>query len=406
MRKKMAFVSALLTLCLLAAGACAGGNEANVRYFATPEPAAMDMEQDLATQMNSSRSDVSLFTYGGSGNDALIDMAVSEDGRIVMTGYTDSNDGTLGSRTKTGRTGWALCVNSQGDVLWSFCSRQGVHDTMSHPVFHEDGSVTVLLEAEMGGTQEIEMISLSREGGVNWRRTLVQEDKLFLATLKWQSDRGYIIGRGMTDEGMAKETLRFRWDGARDEAFLPDTQAVQCTAGDYAVRLINQVGWFGRMDETGRFAPLSQVFIQGDDRMLYGNVTKLLALEDGAVGCGYLMTDPDGDQAQTGRITRWNALGQVVFDNVLDCGPLASIARIPGGYAATACAWDGEYGAPSLSLIVLNEQGNEVRRRALDGANQSTTCPVLALPDGYIAVLHTIEDSKGHTDAQLMRFKL
>ena len=57
------------------------------------------------------------YTYGGSGSDALDELAVSGDGRIVMTGYTNSSDGTLASRTKTGRSGWVLCVDAQGNAV-------------------------------------------------------------------------------------------------------------------------------------------------------------------------------------------------------------------------------------------------------------------------------------------------
>ena len=114
------------------------------------------------------------YTYGGSGSDALDELAVSGDGRIVMTGYTNSSDGTLASRTKTGRSGWVLCVDAQGNVLWSFCSRRGTHDIMSSPVCHEDGSVTVILEAEDDTGTKKELIRLSRDGEVMHRSIMCQ----------------------------------------------------------------------------------------------------------------------------------------------------------------------------------------------------------------------------------------
>ena len=77
-----------------------------------------------------------VYTYGGSGHDQMSGGAVSTDGRIVVTGLTTSTDGTLSSRTKSGHTGWALCVDAQGNVLWSFCSRLGSGDRMDAPVFH------------------------------------------------------------------------------------------------------------------------------------------------------------------------------------------------------------------------------------------------------------------------------
>ncbi|MBR6569458.1 MAG: hypothetical protein IKK75_03295, partial [Clostridia bacterium] len=45
------------------------------------------------------------YVYGGSGFDSLGGVAVSADDRIVMTGITESSDGTLENRTKTGQCG-------------------------------------------------------------------------------------------------------------------------------------------------------------------------------------------------------------------------------------------------------------------------------------------------------------
>ena len=86
------------------------------------------------------------FTYGGSGHDILYEAAVSADGRIVLTGTTDSDDGTLSSRTKTGRSGWALCIDAEGHILWNYCTRIGSYDTLRYPVFRADGQVSMLLE--------------------------------------------------------------------------------------------------------------------------------------------------------------------------------------------------------------------------------------------------------------------
>ena len=104
------------------------------------------------------------YTYGGSGHDILYEAAVSADGRVVLTGTTDSSDGTLSTRTKTGRSGWALCIDTHGNVLWNFCTRIGSYDTLRHPVFLEDGSVAVLLNTSHSGLYEVEWILLDKDG--------------------------------------------------------------------------------------------------------------------------------------------------------------------------------------------------------------------------------------------------
>ena len=112
------------------------------------------------------------YTYGGSGHDILCDAAVSADGRIVLTGTTESSDGTLSSRTKTGRSGWALCIDMQGNVLWNYCTRRGSHDTLRYPVFLGDGSVAMLLDTSHDGLYEVVWILLDKDGSEIGRKTL------------------------------------------------------------------------------------------------------------------------------------------------------------------------------------------------------------------------------------------
>ena len=120
----------------------------------------------------SAHADTRSYTYGGSGHDILYEAAVSADGRIVLTGTTDSADGTLSTRTKTGRSGWALCIDTQGNVLWNFCTRRGSNDNLRYPVFLEDGSVALLLDTSHSGLYEVEWILLDKDGNQTDRRIL------------------------------------------------------------------------------------------------------------------------------------------------------------------------------------------------------------------------------------------
>ena len=109
-------------------------------------------------------ADTQSFTYGGSGHDILYEAAVGANGHIVLTGLTDSADGTLASRTKTGRSGWALCIDTEGSVLWNYCTRLGSYDTLRYPVFRADGSVSMLLETSHSGLYEVVWILLDQNG--------------------------------------------------------------------------------------------------------------------------------------------------------------------------------------------------------------------------------------------------
>ncbi|MBR6570332.1 MAG: hypothetical protein IKK75_07750 [Clostridia bacterium] len=104
------------------------------------------------------------YVYGGSGFDSLGGMAVSADDRIVMTGITESSDGTLETRTKTGQCGWVLCIDKNGEVLWNFCRHTAKYERMEAPAFHADGSVTVVFWTEQSGIGKLELIRLSPDG--------------------------------------------------------------------------------------------------------------------------------------------------------------------------------------------------------------------------------------------------
>ncbi|MBP3426855.1 MAG: hypothetical protein J6M47_01175 [Clostridia bacterium] len=163
----------------------------------------------------SAHAETRSYTYGGSGHDILYDAAVSADGRIILTGTTDSSDGTLSSRTKAGRSGWALCIDTQGNVLWNFCTRRGSHDSLRYPVFLEDGSVAMLLDTSHSGLYEVEWILLDRDGnqldrkildsrGTPW---LVRSDGVYHA-----DHSGYIV-RALNKKTTEQLSLLYTFDG-------------------------------------------------------------------------------------------------------------------------------------------------------------------------------------------------
>ena len=115
------------------------------------------------------------FIYGGSSVDYFLQAAVSPDGRIVMTGLTDSVDGVLSSRTGTGRAGWALCVDAEGNVLWSFTTQLSKYDMLRYPVFRADGSVTMLADTSPAGAYEVWWLHLDAQGQLIEKKRLRSE---------------------------------------------------------------------------------------------------------------------------------------------------------------------------------------------------------------------------------------
>ena len=149
------------------------------------------------------------FVYGGSGKDALPDIAVSPDGRIALVGYTESDDGTLSSRTKTGRSGWVLCVDAAGEVQWSFCRRNGDEDRMHDPVFHEDGTVTAVLESEFENVQVLEWMQFDRKGSVRSFGTLhmSHDQRVQIDIMGTYPGEGYVVREADSRTGVIRYLL-------------------------------------------------------------------------------------------------------------------------------------------------------------------------------------------------------
>lgn len=103
--------------------------------------------------------------YGGRGDEAILG-AVPCEGGLFAVGYTYSSDGDLSMRTRTGKTGWALRLDAQGEVVFSACSAHVGRDEMTSPFAHADGTFSCLLRGEEKGA---EWLRLSGEGKVTAR---------------------------------------------------------------------------------------------------------------------------------------------------------------------------------------------------------------------------------------------
>lgn len=149
------------------------------------------------------------YTYGGSEEDVLSDIAVSADGRIALAGYTASSDGTLSGRTKTGHSGWVLCVNAEGEVLWSFCRRQGNSDRMHDPVFHEDGTVTAVLESAFENVQVLEWLQFDWKGNVRSFGTLhmSHDPRVKIDIMGIYPGEGYVVREADSRTGIIRHLL-------------------------------------------------------------------------------------------------------------------------------------------------------------------------------------------------------
>ena len=349
------------------------------------------------------------YTYGGSGDDALGEVAVSGDGRIVMAGYTNSSDGTLSSRTKTGRSGWALCIDAQGNVLWSFCTRLGDHDILRAPVWQADGSLTLMLDSEwvVKGDQELELIRLDARGEVVSRKTLlkVNVDREGYIGFERATDEGYVLRQ--TDSALdGQRYALYDWDGEllreMNAALEKPSPAPHYARGEHhLIRVAGNMRVLFAIDGRGDEIALAQepMPVEGD---LPTHFDALLSLEDGgAVGAGYVKNGQRWFDGNKGLLMRWDAQGNRVFEWWMEQeSELFDILRTPGGFAALA--YDAQEGMPhghEWSLVFFDEQGVRVKSVPLGQATEAwdKAGRIAPLGDGGYVVVQVV--GGGNDDA-------
>lgn len=352
-----------------------------------------------------------VFTYGGSGDDVLSDMVVSADGRIVLAGYTSSTDGTLASRTKSGHTGWALCVDAQGEVLWSFCTRLGDHDFLCAPVLHEDGSVTLLIKSD-GSVSGFALVRLSADGEDMGRTKLTD-----ITGGIYVRDDGYALTQLSSDATFEWNAEEYRWDGFLPTRLYGWDGALLGTLEEWAGRVTNAAGRFSVQRREGE----SRVYRRGDDGQdaLFARIvgtawqggepvpfsaSGLLPLSDGGLALAGWATN-GATQRREGRFIRWDVQGQLIFDMCIPGWQLYSVTETASGFAATACAVpeSGMTGEQSRSVIFFDAQGIMGRVVELPSCDEATaSLPIATLPDGTLALLQQTDEVLLTRDTRLI----
>lgn len=185
------------------------------------------------------------YTFGGSGTDQLEYLAVGADGRMVMTGSSYSSDGALTGapeRDSGDRCGWATCIDAQGSTLWTFVTNVCDLEELRFPVLHEDGSVTMVLEARHEDyIDDCMLIRLDRSGQVLHSAVMTSE-RLTQNVVYRALDTGYEV---FVNHAAKPVYHLFDWDGqllsTRDAMSepTPSTEVFALKAGG-AVGLSNQ----------------------------------------------------------------------------------------------------------------------------------------------------------------------
>lgn len=338
--------------------------------------------------------EMNTYTYGGSGRDWLYHMAVSDNGFIALTGWTESADGTLANRTKKGRSGWLLVIDQQGKEIVNFCTRLGNHDNLEQPVFHEDGTLTVILFAEdasVGWTKH-ELIRMDMSGEVLSRRVIAEKgekDEHFISVIA-HDERGYILREiSYGEDGYCHYEL-YDYDGNHVRR-LDEWADVYAAADAHVIRPKMPDGkemWLYKRDENGEEIPQCSVFARREDQKWALMVDGFLSLPDGgAAMAGWILKENEAGEARVGLFTRWDAQGRLVSEMHTPDWGYGEMALRSGGFAATVYPWDETWANDSVWMIHLLDQ-NGVLQEAIeltsDAVGTGHDACIGALGDGAV----------------------
>lgn len=367
----------------------------------------------MAAACGAQAQNVSTYTYGGSYRDWLYQMAVSDNGYIALTGWTESSDGTLKNRTKKGRSGWLLVIDNEGKEIVNFCTRLGNHDNLSDPVFHEDGTLTAMLFAEDAnvGWVKYELIRLDMDGKVLSRKVVAQKgekDEHYI-TVVGRDERGYILQERMFGDGGYTRYEIVDYDGNR-AGRLDGWHQLYAIADAHVIHAQEEDGkemFLYRSDGQGGETQLCKVFDLREDHLRPVMYDGFLSLPDGgAAGCGWVLEEKDGDKTRIGLFTRWDAQGNIVSEMRTPGWGYGELALRPGGFAATAYPWDEGWQNDEVCTLYLLDQNGVMQGTVpltSDAQNTGHNACVGALGDGTIVTAHVIAENGEDTVVTVIR---
>lgn len=358
----------------------------------------------LALASSGAAQEVESYVYGGSSRDWLYHMAVSDNGYIALTGWTESSDGTLQNRTKSGRSGWLLVIDRDGKEIVNFCTRLGNHDNLCYPVFHEDGTLTVLLFAEdvNVGWVKYELLRLDMDAKVLSRKVIAhkgEKDEHFI-TVIGHDERGYILQERLYGDGGYTRCEIVDYDG-NGAGRLDNWYQVTAVADAHVIRAETEEGKeqvLCRVDEQGGETQLCKAYALREDNLRPVMYDGFISLPDGgAAGCGWVLEKDETKEERIGLFTRWDAQGRVISEMRTPGWSYGEMALRPGGFAATANPWDDEgwQNDAVWTLYLLDQNGVMQGTTALTGnaVNTGHNACVGALGDGTIVTAHVTPEN-------------
>lgn len=260
------------------------------------------------------------YTIGGSREDWATGFLVSEDGLIIVTGYTDSYDGSFGGYTGNGRRAFVLGVDINGKGKFLNYLQEGEGDYTLSPHFMQDGTIGVFKNTASlsGKIEKTEWIAFDREGNET-KRIQLNKDAEYIPLLN-----GFIEKKSQEGPFYVLDT-EFRIVSEFTDLGMDEWLRLVCEP--FTLMATNDGLQIYRLDEAGGLELFTHITGFPADRLH----NTILPLNDGGIlACGYYTNG-----IPQGLLTRWNRDGEIVFDTVFpDVDTLHDLVKLPDGYAA------------------------------------------------------------------------
>ena len=140
-------------------------------------------------------------TFGGSGDDKGYSITTTSDGGILITGKTSSNDGDLKGKNKGGGDIFVMKLDREGKVLWKK-TFDGSLDELGYSINTEDGGVLITGRTESNdgdfkgmnkGEDDIFVVKLDKDGNLLWKKTFGGSNWDVGLSITTTSDGGVLI---------------------------------------------------------------------------------------------------------------------------------------------------------------------------------------------------------------------
>jgi hypothetical protein len=137
---------------------------------------------------------------GGTNWDVAYTIQQTSDGRFIVAGYTESNDGDV-SGNHGNSDYWVVKLDSSGDILWQKCLGGTSWDFANSIQQTSDGGFIVAGYTESNdgdvsgnhGGSDAWVVKLNSSGDIEWQKCLGGTGDEYVNSIKQTSDGGFIV---------------------------------------------------------------------------------------------------------------------------------------------------------------------------------------------------------------------